>query len=151
VLSEGEGHSNGKVIADGWPATDLTCSAQYNFMLNFSTFPGLHLVPVDAGALDRLATRAPSRDPGYVVCRLRWKCPLYDGGVFHPVLSRRSIARVQPLRHGKAAFRATRGFSIIPKMMPEGYLRMGYVEVAETDIVRDSLIGAAPLILGNLA
>ena len=36
-------------------------------------------------------------------------------------------------------------------MMPGGYLRMGYVEVADTDIVRDSLIGAAPLILGNLA
>ncbi|MBU1661096.1 MAG: hypothetical protein KKD28_06450 [Chloroflexi bacterium] len=48
-------------------------------------------------------------------------------------------------------FVRTRGFSIIPKMMPQGYLRMGYVEVAETDIVRDSLIGAAPLILGNLA
>lgn len=45
----------------------------------------------------------------------------------------------------------TRGFSVIPRMMPEGYLRMGYVEVAETDIVRDSLIGAAPLVLGNLA
>ena len=51
----------------------------------------------------------------------------------------------------KVLFVPTRGFSVIPKMMPEGYLRMGYVEVAETDIVRDSLIGAAPLILGNLA
>ena len=50
----------------------------------------------------------------------------------------------------KILFVPTRGFSIIPKMMPEGYLRMGYVEVAESDIVRDSLIGAAPLILGNL-
>jgi hypothetical protein len=50
----------------------------------------------------------------------------------------------------KALFVPTRGFSIIPKMMPEGYLRMGYVEVAESDIVRDSLIGIAPLILGNL-
>lgn len=45
----------------------------------------------------------------------------------------------------------TREFSIIPKMMPQGYLRMGYVEVEESDFVRDSLIGAAPLILGNLA
>ncbi len=44
----------------------------------------------------------------------------------------------------------TRRFSILPEMMPEGYLRMGYVEVAQTDIVRDSLIGAAPLVLGNL-
>jgi hypothetical protein len=50
----------------------------------------------------------------------------------------------------KILFVRTRGFSIIPKMMPQGYLRMGYVEVAETDIVRDALIGAAPLILGNL-
>jgi hypothetical protein len=45
----------------------------------------------------------------------------------------------------------TRGFSIVPKMMPEGYLRMGYVEVSESDILRDSLIGAAPLILGTTA
>jgi hypothetical protein len=51
----------------------------------------------------------------------------------------------------KLLFVRTRNFSVIPKMMPQGYLRMGYVEVAETDIVRDSLIGAAPLILGNLA
>jgi len=51
----------------------------------------------------------------------------------------------------KLLFVRTRNFSIIPKMMPQGYLRMGYVEVAQTDIVRDSLIGAAPLILGNLA
>jgi len=50
----------------------------------------------------------------------------------------------------KLLFVRTRGFSVIPKMMPEGYLRMGYVEVAESDIVRDSLIGASPLILGNL-
>ena len=51
----------------------------------------------------------------------------------------------------KVLFVRTRNFSVIPKMMPEGYLRMGYVEVADSDIVRDSLIGAAPLILGNLA
>lgn len=50
----------------------------------------------------------------------------------------------------KLLFVRTRNFSVIPKMMPQGYLRMGYVEVAQTDIVRDSLIGAAPLILGNL-
>lgn len=51
----------------------------------------------------------------------------------------------------KLLFVPTKNFSIIPKMMPEGYLRMGYVEVLETDIARDSLIGAAPLIAGNLA
>ncbi|GAB4430781.1 MAG: hypothetical protein Kow002_19110 [Anaerolineales bacterium] len=45
----------------------------------------------------------------------------------------------------------THGFSVIPKMMPEGYLRMGYVSVDQSDIVRDSLIGLAPLVFGNLA
>jgi hypothetical protein len=45
----------------------------------------------------------------------------------------------------------TEGFSIVPKMMPAGYLRMGYVEVSKSDIIRDSLIGAAPLILGTVA
>jgi len=43
------------------------------------------------------------------------------------------------------------GFSIIPRMMPEGYLRMGYVSVEQSDIVRDSLIGLAPLVFGNLS
>jgi hypothetical protein len=43
------------------------------------------------------------------------------------------------------------GFSVIPKMMPEGYLRMGYVSVEQSDIVRDSLIGLAPLVFGNLS
>ena len=51
----------------------------------------------------------------------------------------------------KVLFVRTRNFSVIPQMLPDGHLRMGYVEVAQTDIVRDSLIGAAPLILGNLA
>ncbi len=50
----------------------------------------------------------------------------------------------------KLLFVRTRNFSIIPKMMPQGYLRMGYVEVAKTDFLRDALIGAAPLILGNI-
>jgi len=43
------------------------------------------------------------------------------------------------------------GFSVIPEMMPEGYLRMGYVSVEQSDIVRDSLIGLAPLVFGNLS
>ena len=39
-------------------------------------------------------------------------------------------------------------FSIIPQPLPDGRLRMGYVETASTDIVRDSLIGSAPLLVG---
>jgi hypothetical protein len=40
-------------------------------------------------------------------------------------------------------------FSIIPTRMGEGRLRLGYVETGETDIFRDALIGAAPLIVGG--
>jgi hypothetical protein len=41
-------------------------------------------------------------------------------------------------------------FSIFPRPMGKGRLQMGYVETAETDWFRDSLIGAAPLITGGL-
>ena len=44
----------------------------------------------------------------------------------------------------------TGGFSLIPRSMPNGTLRLGYVEVSKTDILRDSIIGAAPLIAGGL-
>ncbi len=40
--------------------------------------------------------------------------------------------------------------SIIPQSLPDGRLRMGYVETAATDFLRDALIGAAPLITGSL-
>jgi hypothetical protein len=41
-------------------------------------------------------------------------------------------------------------FSIIPHPLPDGRLQMGYVETAPSDWVRDTLIGAAPLISGGL-
>lgn len=41
-------------------------------------------------------------------------------------------------------------FSLLPEPLPDGRLRMGYVETAHADIVRDSLIGAAPLIIGTI-
>jgi hypothetical protein len=41
-------------------------------------------------------------------------------------------------------------FSLIPKPLPNGNIRMGYVEVGRADIVRDSLIGIAPLVSGSL-
>lgn len=41
-------------------------------------------------------------------------------------------------------------FSLIPQVLPTGKLQLGYVETARTDIVRDSLIGAAPLFAGGL-
>ena len=41
-------------------------------------------------------------------------------------------------------------FSVLPQPLPDGRLQLGYVETAKADIVRDSLIGAAPLIVGTL-
>ncbi len=41
-------------------------------------------------------------------------------------------------------------FSLIPQVLPNGKLQLGYVETAPTDIIRDSLIGAAPLFAGGL-
>ena len=44
----------------------------------------------------------------------------------------------------------TGGFSVIPRPLPDGRLQLGYVETTKSDVVRDSLIGAAPLIAGSL-
>lgn len=41
-------------------------------------------------------------------------------------------------------------FSIIPRTLRNGQLRMGYVETNQTDFIRDSLIGVSPLISGLL-
>jgi hypothetical protein len=43
----------------------------------------------------------------------------------------------------------TARFSLIPQMLPNGRLQLGYVETVRSDFVRDSLIGAAPLIAGG--
>ena len=50
----------------------------------------------------------------------------------------------------KLLFVPTGNVSLIPKTMPDGRLRLGYVEVSKTDILRDSIIGMAPLIAGGL-
>ncbi len=50
------------------------------------------------------------------------------------------------------------GFSLIPRVVPanpgsrtgSSRLQLGYVETAKTDLFRDSLIGAAPLVSGGL-
>jgi hypothetical protein len=43
----------------------------------------------------------------------------------------------------------TERFSLVPKPLPDGRLRLGFVEVAPTDWLRDTLIGAAPLLTGG--
>ena len=50
----------------------------------------------------------------------------------------------------KVLFVPTGGFSLIPSSLPDGKLRLGSVEVAKADLLRDSVIGAAPLIAGGL-
>lgn len=42
-------------------------------------------------------------------------------------------------------------FSIVPQPLPNGKLRLGYVETGQSDPIRGTLIGAAPLISGMLA
>ncbi len=43
----------------------------------------------------------------------------------------------------------TAHFSLIPQALPNGRLQLGYVETTKADFFRDSLIGAAPLIVGG--
>jgi hypothetical protein len=41
-------------------------------------------------------------------------------------------------------------FILLPQPLPDGRLQLGSVETAKSDVLRDSLIGAAPLIVGTL-
>ncbi len=43
----------------------------------------------------------------------------------------------------------TRRFSIIPQVTVDSRLRLGYVETAQADVFRDTLIGAAPFLVGG--
>jgi len=63
-------------------------------------------------------------------------------GVFLHELSHFVMAKILRVRTGK--------FSIFPQPLPDGRLQLGYVETARSDVIRDSLIGAAPLIVGTL-
>src|SRR5687767_1686837 len=63
-------------------------------------------------------------------------------GVFLHELSHFLAAKLLFVRTGK--------FSIFPQALPDGRLQLGYVETARSDVVRDSIIGAAPLIIGTL-
>lgn len=67
---------------------------------------------------------------------------LFLPGVFLHELSHFLMAKILGVRTGR--------FSIFPQSLPDGRLQLGYVETAKSDVVRDSLIGAAPLIIGTL-
>ena len=63
-------------------------------------------------------------------------------GVFLHEASHFLMAKILRVRTGR--------FSVIPRALSDGRLQLGFVETAQSDIVRDSLIGAAPLIVGIL-
>ncbi len=67
---------------------------------------------------------------------------LFLPGVFLHELSHYLMAKILGVRTGN--------FSIFPQSLPDGRLQLGYVETAKSDVLRDSLIGAAPLIVGTL-
>jgi hypothetical protein len=64
----------------------------------------------------------------------------FPGVVLHE-FSHFLMARLLGVRTGR--------FSLLPSLVQDGRLRLGYVETAETDILRDALIGTAPLIAGG--
>lgn len=66
---------------------------------------------------------------------------LFFPGVFLHEVSHYVAARFLGVRTGR--------FSLIPQPLPDGRIRLGYVETAQTDFVRDALIGIAPLLAGG--
>ncbi|MCL4268235.1 MAG: hypothetical protein KJZ72_01765 [Anaerolineales bacterium] len=66
---------------------------------------------------------------------------LFFPGVFLHELSHFLMAKLLQVRTGK--------FSLIPRPLSDGRLQMGFVETEQADVLRDSLIGLAPLIVGT--
>jgi len=66
---------------------------------------------------------------------------LFFPGVLLHELSHYVAARLLGVHTGR--------LSLVPRPMKDGRLRLGYVETGQTDLVRDSLIGVAPLLSGG--
>ncbi|HLE15263.1 MAG TPA: hypothetical protein VI776_10980 [Anaerolineales bacterium] len=67
---------------------------------------------------------------------------LFFPGVLLHETSHYLVARLLGVRTGR--------FSLLPQPLPDGRLQLGYVETASTDLLRDALIGSAPLISGGI-
>lgn len=66
---------------------------------------------------------------------------LFLPGVFLHEGSHYLMARLLGVRTGR--------FSLLPRPMKNGKLQLGFVETEATDVIRDALIGAAPLLVGG--
>jgi hypothetical protein len=78
-----------------------------------------------------------TRNPGVTMLAFSL---IFLPGVFLHELSHLLTAKLLGVPTGK--------FSLIPTVLPDGRLQLGYVEAAYSDIVRDSLVGLAPLVSG---
>ena len=67
---------------------------------------------------------------------------LFFPGVLIHELSHYLIARLLGVKTGR--------FSLLPRPLPDGRLRLGFVETSSVDFFRDALIGVAPLLMGGL-
>ena len=67
---------------------------------------------------------------------------LFLPGVLLHETSHYLIARLLGVRTGR--------FSLMPQVLPDGRLQLGFVETAPADLLRDGLIGAAPLVTGGV-
>jgi hypothetical protein len=67
---------------------------------------------------------------------------LFFPGILLHELSHYVMALILKVRTGR--------FSLLPQALPDGRLQLGYVETYGSDWLRETLIGAAPLIAGGL-
>ena len=67
---------------------------------------------------------------------------LFFPGVLLHETSHYLMARLLRVKTGR--------LSLIPRQIDERRLQLGYVETVRTDVIRDALIGAAPLIVGGI-
>ncbi|NLG99757.1 MAG: hypothetical protein GX491_20570 [Chloroflexi bacterium] len=68
---------------------------------------------------------------------------LFFPGVLLHELSHFAMAWLLRVRTGR--------FSLLPSLTEDGKLRLGYVETEEADLLREALIGSAPLLTGGAA
>lgn len=80
------------------------------------------------------------RDPD--VAMITYSLTVLPGVVLHEG-SHWIIATLIGVRTGR--------FSVFPERTADGHLRLGFVETERTDVIREALIGAAPLLAGAFA